>query len=287
MNTTEKYQTYNTFLESSKSIFESFNNKTSETKRYDDLYFLNVVPKGRNGGIDNRVFEVFWGYRPFDSKIMLSGEGVHQKMLTEYGATLRYYQIDNGNVMVSLFPAHTEGLSPIEDRIEIDYIKNPKKLLDKKRLKKHWKYLVYYMRETAIEGYSNLISKFFIFYLRNFKYLSEKNSMKRPKAYDQAWNLLIFFVTVGLSGFVFYTVDYFKNKDKVDESIIELKAINNNLIEIEKRSKEYMPYINRSEEILNQIHCIDSLTRTLKLEIDNVISKKGNTSRHEIELKNR
>ncbi|MDG5816963.1 hypothetical protein QA601_17835 [Chitinispirillales bacterium ANBcel5] len=90
MNTRKKYQAFKTFLESSKTIFESFNNKTSETKRYDELYILNVVPKGRNGGTDNRVFEVFWGCHPFDNKILFSLDGVQNKTLTKYGVTLRY-----------------------------------------------------------------------------------------------------------------------------------------------------------------------------------------------------
>ncbi|MDG5816962.1 hypothetical protein QA601_17830 [Chitinispirillales bacterium ANBcel5] len=77
--------------------------------------------------------------------------------------------------------------------------------------------------------------------------------MKRPKAYSQAWNLFKFTATVGLSGFIFYTFDYIKNTERINEVVFELKAINNNLLEIEKGSKEYMSSISRSEEILEKI----------------------------------
>lgn len=89
-----------------------------------NIYVFCVCPGGSNGGTDNRILEVFYGNRSANSyKSIGQNWNISNKIIIEHGALLQYFQLDNGNVLVSLVPSRTKNIGPVEDEIIIDYIK--------------------------------------------------------------------------------------------------------------------------------------------------------------------
>lgn len=208
----EKFNSFKDFANQAETIFRCLSMETSGEYSYNELYKFNIAIGGRNGGIDHRVIEVFWGARPFDSKTIFSGLGVSKSILAENGALLRYCQLDNGNVIVSVAPAMSEGLRPIENALIIETITNLRRLSSKRVIKSHWRYLKAYMDATALEGSKSYKSDVIIWYLRTFKKYFAGDFLHDSKASNAFRGVIKFTATVGLSGFIFYAVDYFKNE---------------------------------------------------------------------------
>lgn len=170
MNVSEKRNEYTKFLRNSKDLFGMLHGSKRKNVELSNIYGFCVCPGGSNGGIDNRVLEVFYGNRPANSyKSIGQNWNISNKIIIEHGALLHYFQLDNGNVLVSLVPARTENIGPVEDEIIIDYIKNIKKLNNIWYLRKHWLFFISYMNQTAIAGNRNILNWIILLYLRNCK----------------------------------------------------------------------------------------------------------------------
>ena len=192
----------------SRVVFEDCLSNNKSHSRLKDLFSFYVVENGRNGGIDHRRLDVFYGNRPYDESTQADENGKLINVLdTAYGASLVYTRTDEGQVFCQLFPARTKKQGPIEDCIIIGLVKEPHKLIAKANL--HAKYLVSYMAATCIDGKANFWQKITVSYLWTVKQNIIDGTIRDRKIWIYFKRFLIFILTVGCSGFVLLLVNHY------------------------------------------------------------------------------
>lgn len=239
-----RYSDFDDFHENSKEIFEGYAKIDPSNKRLKDLFNLCITPGGRNGGLNKKVVEVFYGNRPFDAITTVGDDhNIKKKLETAHGATLKYDRTDSGHVMCFLYPAMSENQRPLEDAILLDYVSDPSQL--KKLSKKHWKMFIAYMEHTCIDGEPNICHKIRASYLLNFKECRVDSVVKPRKVWVLSKEMMKFSLTVGLSGFIILIVtwakdDYNKRDEdqRYQQTLNLYKSINANSILILKSANQ-------------------------------------------------
>ncbi|CAH0352501.1 hypothetical protein AQB9606_02670 [Aquabacterium sp. CECT 9606] len=245
----KRYQEFKKYLGESSQLFESLKNKNEKAIRLANLYHLCITPGGSLGGSDDRVFEIFYGQRPFDTQRPDPFNRQKITVLSEYGARLHYHLLDNGLVLAVLHPAKTENFSPTETSILISGFIPPEKLI--KIVHSHFKLLNSYMQCTSLDGEPNLIDKSRIFWLRFTNHLIIDSKKQPIKAISYASEVLKYALTVGLSGFLLAaitahytdTVDYTTQADAISRKISSIDA------QISSESKNIVDIKNALENL--------------------------------------
>src|SRR5437868_4821844 len=111
----ERRNDFDEFYKTAKATFTTFRDNDSSVEKFERLYMLSVCPGSRAGGTNNRIVEVFWGSRAFETITL----GHSWKSLTEYGATLLFERDDSGFVIISIYPANTDTRKPEESSISL------------------------------------------------------------------------------------------------------------------------------------------------------------------------
>jgi len=205
----DRIKAFDEFREKSKEIFNSYADTDNSNKRLDGLYSLCICPGGRDGGLNKKLVEVFYGNRPIDSVIEVSRNfRTITRLETAQGATLAYFRTDDGNVICNLYPSKSENQRPSEEVILLDYVTDPRLL--RTRSKRHWKSLIAYMEATCIDGLPNIKHKIRVFYLRNFKRYVVGSVEQSSKALNLVKDLSKYVLTIGLSGFLILLITMFK-----------------------------------------------------------------------------
>ncbi|GMV31305.1 MAG: hypothetical protein AMXMBFR59_34300 [Rhodanobacteraceae bacterium] len=164
-NRGQRISAFDHFRDSSKEQFTSLSNSDPGSQRLDNLYSLCICPGGRYGGLSKTIVEVFYGNRPIDSETSINQKAeITEKLVVAHGAALKYFRNDNGHVICNLYPAASENLRPIEDEILFDFVRDPNIL--RRRVRRHWRYLVAYMEATCIDGDPCIVQRARVFYLR-------------------------------------------------------------------------------------------------------------------------
>lgn len=242
---------FESFYDKSKEIFETLRDNDSRADIFEKEYMLCVCPGSRAGGQEKRIVEVFWGARLYEFETKEKS----WKSLTETGVTLFIYRNDTGHITVSLSPAKTEYMQPIEDSITIYKWLDPKKLNDDKFLKSLWNDFIAYMEYTSLDGTPSFGQKLRISYLKNIRNLVIDKKWQPTKVSVFSKDVLKFVLTVGLSGFVFFIVSVLREPD---ENVIqkELETLNKNIEVIQKQLENGA---KNGELILGASKSIDSL----------------------------
>ena len=226
------------------------------------MYALNIRPGSRSGGTDKRVVEIFWGKRPFETKI----EGRNFTALTEEGATLLFALDDNGHVIVTLYPANTENRKPVETCITLYIWLDPKRLLDKSFLKNCWKYFMAYMEYTSLDGNPTTLQRLKISYLRNFKHLVIDNKWTPTKFSKSISRIRDLVVAACFSGAVLIYFVNVTTKPKTTETDTQLENVNKNLEVISK-------YLNDIQNNNKEIKSISSTTDSIIKRTEQILKK--------------
>jgi hypothetical protein len=238
----DRAKIFEEFKNSSKVIFEKFKETDSKHRKFDDYYSLCICPKGRDGGINNRLFEVFYGNRIFDIETKIKSDfNVEKKHVLEHGTTLAFYLNDRGYVAIILHPSGTKYTNSEETAVFVENYVHPKKLQNKSFLRKYWRYLNSYMEYTSIDGCPSIEDKFRYYYLKYCKNLVINDKYQQTKIRSGFFNILKYTLTVGLSGFLIFLFTIFPNKN--DKSIFikaneQLNEMNINLEQIIKLQQE-------------------------------------------------
>ena len=219
------------------AVFKKFKADDQKYNKLDDIYMLCVCPKGRNGAVNNRIAEVFYGASSYDEKITITKDlNTNKEFLVENGATLAFHLNDHGYVAIILHPSSTPYTKSIESAIFVEDYIHPKKLNDISFLKKQWNYLNSYMECTSIDGSPSLFDKYRCWKLRNFKSYSVGSDYQKSKLYSFSQEVFKWVLTVGLSGLLIYIFTVFPNNNTSDEYI---KKQNKELEEIKVLLQEY------------------------------------------------
>jgi hypothetical protein len=273
MTRKDKYEVFNKFFTNSEKWFSEQKNINDNHPNTTQSYGFFVAPGSRNGGLDDRVVEVFFGHRPYRISKTINNQ-LQWETQTEIarGATLHYQQFDNGDVFVVLHPAYTESHKPTEEVIVLNHLKNPKKLLNKKTIKKHWKCLSSYMAVTSIEVDYTIIDKLRIAWLRFVKQTIPRKDMSglvyETRIGKISKNIVKQILTVGFSGFLLSFIPFFINRDKNSEIEEKLNVL----------LKQQTYIIELSEEIKEQANLFNDTSTLNELETENTVFTKTNNS---------
>lgn len=212
--------------------------KDSRHKSLERIYPFYVLPGGRAGGVDKRVFEVFYGQRPFEKVTeLVQGKGplpkIHERLLTERGATLLYERSDDGMVLCTLYPAASENYRPREDAIILAIIRDTHVLTGAPIIERHWRVFMSYMQCTCLEGDPTIGDRLRVWWLLSTRRLIVDNKTEIAKVWTVCSHILMFSVSVGLSGFLLAIVQWWftvsgDNREKLPtqfEMTIEIPAL--------------------------------------------------------------
>ena len=128
----ERIKAFDDFRENAKEIFNSYAGADGSNERLNALFSLCICPGGRDGGLNKKLVEVFYGNRPIDSVVAINQNfQTITKLETAHGATLAYFRTDDGHVICNLYPSKSESQRPIEEAILLDYVADPRLLKQK------------------------------------------------------------------------------------------------------------------------------------------------------------
>lgn len=168
-----------------------------------DYYGFSICPKGRGGGINTRLIEVFYGNRPYDQEKTVSpGLKVDSRLLTESGAELSLLRDDWGYVCIQLFPAKAKYGRQKEDSIILHSHMDPKRLLRPRFQKKLLQKLNSYMSVSCLEGKPTICDRVKVAFMRLNKQLVIDEKIQTILILKYLGEVLKVVLTVGLSGFV-------------------------------------------------------------------------------------
>lgn len=279
MTRQEKYNEFQKFIKNSENDYKEISSKSRKFADLNNLYGFHVAPGGRNGGIDDRLVDVFYGHRPIGVKHYVgSNFQIQNKTEIENGCQISFHHLINGKTFVTLYPCNSETFKFAEDFIILDFINNTKKLCKKRIQKKYCKFLNSYMAVTCSENLATPFDRLIVFYLRSFKQLCIKNTVQRSKFYKILKKALTIIFTVGFSGFCLAFIPFFSNSKQLNELTNEVKEINQQLQQIEIVQNELNSKIDFSGNIIKVsdeelADNLDSELDEIKKEIEEINAK--------------
>ena len=269
MTRQEKYNEFQKFIKNSENDYKEISSKLRKFADLNNLYGFHVAPGGRNGGIDDRLVDVFYGHRPIGVKRYVdSNFQIQDKTEIENGCQISFHHLINGKTFVTLHPCNSDTFKFAEGFIVLDYLSNPRKLLKKNVQKKYCKFLNAYMAVTCSESLATLFDRLIVFYLRSFKQLFINNVVQRSKFLKIIKKALTIIFTVGFSGFCLAFIPFFSNSKQFNELTNEVKEINQQLQHIEIIQDELNSKIDFPDKTLKVSD--EVLTENLNSELDEI-----------------
>lgn len=265
---------YKSFRDDCERLFNEIAKSDKSHSRLDSLFSLNICPKGRFGGVNEKEIEVFYGNRPIGSQTKI-GQNFqsHTKLETAHGSTLSYSLTDSGHIICALYPAASENQRPIEDFILIEYIKEPNKL--KRKYKKHWNMFVSYMESTCIDGEPNLCHRLQTYYLRNFKPYSVDSRIQQRKSVSLIKEVGKYVLTIGLSGFLILaftlTKDKINSAEKENDISMQRQLIESTIKSTDEDLKAIIKNTNHLEVISDNTSGITESVEKTRSTINEII----------------
>ncbi len=279
----EKIIIFKEFYDNSKEIFEGLVKKNKHHKKLSNLYAFNICPGGWDGGINEKVIDIFYGNRPIDiRKEVREDFRVQEVIESASGAALHYLRTDNGNIICYLYPARSENQRPIEDFYLIDYISNPKKL--KSKAKVHIKKLISYMETTCIDGEPNLYHRLNVFILRNFNQYVQSGILKENRFKSLFKWLAKYTLTVGLSGFVILIVTWIKDGDTLNNTY---KVQVNSYEKLNEIKQESTKSVNQQIEANKKISSLVNKNNATNNKLDTLINQNNEANKSLADITNK
>jgi hypothetical protein len=237
------------FYKNAKSIFSNLQKKDFSSQVYQDRCILEVCPGSRVGGNNSDVVEVFWGIQPIkrlDKKNIFS-------TLKETGVTLLINLLPDGHVMITLYPAKTDTMKPIEDCIILHRFCKAEWLVKETNQKALWRDFMAYTECTSLIGSPSILQRLRVFWVKYSRPVYVNGVQMPIKGLDCFRNIFSFVFSVGLSGFLLYFIQQY-NIDTKDYTPL-VKQISNDI----KSIQEIEDDIKRNSNFMNA--SVDSLKR--------------------------
>ncbi|MBU2830077.1 hypothetical protein [Acidithiobacillus ferriphilus] len=236
MNRQSRYKDFEKFANDAEARFTALRDADERAKNFSNFYSFYAVKGGAMGGIDKRVFEVFFGNRPIDHVQTFEPQGggfpqKQDKRLTERGGTLRYERTDVGTVVCTLFPANTKDFCQREDSIVLDWIVKPKALHSSRKLQSHWRAFISYMECTSVDGEPSALDKIRVGYLRFTRLLVIDGRVAKRKVVETVEKIVGYALTIGLSGFLLMLINVVGSSGDKEKVKAEIEAVSHQLSE--------------------------------------------------------
>lgn len=254
----QRNEDFEKFLGSAEERFNALKDSDDRAKYFESIYSFHSVSGGRIGGMDKRIFEVFFGKRPYDS--------IHRdlklKHLVEEGSTLMIQVNDIGKVYVSIFPAKTEFRSLQESSITLHKSIEPSQLLSDRFIKKIWNNFISYTEYSSLDGDPSFWDKLrvrYLWYVKNIVIDTKEQETRLSKMIVRFFELI---VTIGFSGFLIFIISLIINTNQESKLIEKLEHINKSVIELSKTIDQIRLQQLTKEDLNVYLNHLDSLIQS-------------------------
>ena len=247
----DRYKEFEKALAESKQLFEKECKRLSELSYFEKFYGFCVCPGGSQGGLNEKLLEVFFGHKPFEfykDKPFLTPGGSLQRRTgcyTESGARLLYNRLDNGNVLCTLYPAETEDMRwGAEDFILIG-IGSPSNLRRPRTVRRHLRWLGAYMSVTSLDGSPTFRQRLTVLWLRYFHRYKQDEKICFARLWASVRWVGSWVATVGLSGVLILGIERYlpdRNFAAINEERIQ---VTDTLKKIEGTAERILAAMNR------------------------------------------
>ncbi len=253
----QRIKDFKEFFDEVKTQVTELASSEASHKRLDPLFNLCIVSGGRHGGVNDKQIEIFYGNRAIGvSKSAALGKGISTRTETAHGATLEYYLTDDAHVICNLYPATSENQRPLEEAIQLEFIKEPKSLYGK--LDGHWKMFIAYMETSCIDGQPSKIQRLRVFFLKNFKVYLVDRTIQEKKIKLFIKGTLKFVFNVGLSGFLLLVIATKYSKEEKYETQAILRGMDSLITQTNNTLLGTNALLEKNAEAINRI---DTLSR--------------------------
>ena len=253
----ERYDYFNKFFSQAQDLFNEIYKNDKEHSKLKDLYGFSVESVYNNKQHELPNVIVYFNDRPYCN--MVVHEACEKENKKESGPKLIYRQMDNGNILISLYPACIYKKRLTKNTITLDYLKDVRKLFDKKYIKKHFKYLVSYLAVTSIDYDPNFVDRIRLFYLRNYKRHDRKNTIPESKLRKHSKKFALIIATAIVSVILTLFISFFAHYKRDKFLVQAVKSVTNNLNDITNTLNELnirniiYHYSNISEEVIIEL----------------------------------
>jgi hypothetical protein len=204
------------FLNVAPEWFREFAESDCRHEFFNQTYSFCVVKGGRDGGTDNRIFEVFYGARPYDGVREINPDNPlsrpQLRLRVEQGAGLTYILTDRGTVLCFLKPARCEGFNRKEEHILLSHIRSTQHLTGKPALQRHFQYLLSYFEVSSLDGDPSLFDRAVVWWLLFTRSIQVEGKKVRARVWSTLEIAAFIFFTVGLNGFLLKALEMIFSK---------------------------------------------------------------------------
>ena len=234
---------YRNFYKNAKDIFNKLQNSDSSSQVFKDRCMLNVCPGSRAGGNNPDIVDVFWGGQPVKRIDKVNGF----EILAEEGVTLLFNLLPDGHVSITLYPAKTKVMRPIEDCILLHRYRKATWLLNERNQRALWRDFMAYSECTSLIGTPSICQRLRIFWLKYSRPVCIDGIQYPIRGLQHLRKIISFALTVGLSGFLLIGVQLCHKEEVIDYSPL-----------IEQANSTMDGFQKTQNEILKEAHSINA-----------------------------
>lgn len=202
------------FYNKAKEIFNGLQEADPSSKVFKDRCILQVCPGGRAGGDNPDVVDVYWGVQPVKRIDKRNGF----ELLTEDGVTMLFNLLPDGHVSITLYPAKTKVMRPIEDCILLHRFCKATWLLKEHNQKALWRDFMAYTECTSLIGTPSIWQRLRMFWVKFSRPVCVDGVQQPVRGLQHLRKVVTFALTVGLSGFLLVAVQQCNKEEAKDYS---------------------------------------------------------------------
>lgn len=205
------------FYNNAKEIFNRLQEADPSSQVFKDRCMLQVCPGSRAGGNNPDVVDVFWGAQRVKRIDKRNGF----ELLTEDGVTMLFNLLPDGHVSITLYPAKTKVMRPIEDCILLHRFCKATWLLKERNQKALWRDFMAYTECTSLIGTPSIWQRLRMFWVKYSRPVCIDGVQMPVRGLQHLRKVVTFALTVGLSGFLLVAVQQYQEEAKDYTPLIE------------------------------------------------------------------
>ena len=254
---------FRNFYNNAKEIFNGLQEADPSSQVFKDRCMLNVCPGSRVGGDNPDVIEVFWGKQPVKRIDKRNGF----EFLEEDGVTMLFNLLPDGHVSITLYPAKTKVMRPIEDCILLHRFCKATWLLKERNQRALWRDFMAYTECTSLIGTPSIWQRLRMFWVKYFRPVCIDGVQQPIRGLQLLRKVVTFALTVGLSGFLLVAVQQC-HKEKAKDYSPLIEQANTTMKDVQKTQGEIL------KEAQSVNANIDSLKKLVPQLQEKVTNKK-------------
>lgn len=251
------------FYNKSKEIFNGLQEADPSSRVFKDRCILQVCPGSRAGGHYPDVVDVFWGAQIVKRIDKCNGF----EALIEDGVTMFFNLLPDGHVSITLYPAKTKVMRPIEDCVLLHRFCKATWLLKERNQKALWRDFMAYTECTSSIGTPTIWQRLRMFWVKYSRPVCIDGVQQPIRGLQHLRRVVTFALTVGLSGFLLVGVQQCHKEEPKDYSPL-IEKTNTTIEGVQKTQSEIL------KETQSVNANIDSLIKQTSHPNTNRLSKK-------------